>query len=94
MVLIPEVISGVSEFLGFEMGAHDVVRRGYEGDKHLWRDRKLAKSACSLRHDSLAVLKESLSFYWTDFRRRIFFENHSTEFKVRLLCDKNNWYFT
>ena len=81
MVLIVEIISDVSEVLGFEMGAQDVVRRGYEGDEQFWRDRKVAKSAYCLRHDSLAVLKEPLSFNWKDFHKRILFENQSTEFK-------------
>ena len=95
MALIAEVISGVSEFLGFEIGVQEVLRRGYEGDKHFWRHRKLAKKANYLRHDSLAVLKEPLSFNWTDIRKRIFFRKPVYEVQVPLLCDKNNnRYFT
>ena len=85
MVLIAEVISAVSEVLSFEMGAQEVVGRVYEGDKHFWRYRKMGKSAHYLRHDSLAVLKEPLSFNWKGFRIRIFFENQSTKFKSNFM---------
>jgi hypothetical protein len=55
-------------FVCFDVGAQEIVRLGYEGDKHFWRHRKLAKSAHYLRHDFLAVLKEPLSFNWTEFK--------------------------